>query len=477
MRKILPILWIVLFLAESAAAIIIRHDVEDSQYRKLGETYSSSTAYLRGCAATLIAPTWLLTAAHCVDGRGGELFDVRHLEERYRIADISLHPNYDDNNDEVFDLALIQLKDAIHDGHPAELYRGTDELDKDVVFVGRGVFGNGREGLLARDRVERGATNTVLTVSPQLIGFRFNKPEKATELEGISARGDSGGPAFIIVDSKRYVAGVSSWQEGNGLREGTYDVFEYYTRVSSHIDWLEKTMRETQPATLPSHPIIDAMSSGSLAQLEPIARADKGWATDGAVLSEAFYQAVANDRLDLARHLLTYSPSLELVRIHRMSIFDYALDRGRVEFFDTLLGKLTEGTDLSGGATVPLLVSRLEDDQEIMTRIELVLAKGADINAAASGETALLSAGWREPSLPLMKFLIERGADVNFANRNGDTALIDAAEMGKVDVLNLLLVHGAKPRHQNKRGETALDVAKKHGQEAIVETLRARGGL
>ena len=475
MKKIIPALLIFLFLADSAAAIIIRHDVDDSKYRELGKAYSPSTAYIRGCAATLISPTWLLTAAHCVAGRVDDLFFVRHLESRYRIAGISLHPSYDDDNDEVFDIALIQLKDAIQDGHPVELYKSKDELDKEVIFVGRGVFGNGQEGLLARDHIERGATNTVLSISPQLIGFRFNKPEKATELEGISSRGDSGGPAFIEIDSKRYVAGVSSWQDGNGLQEGTYDVFEYYTRVSSHVDWLEKTMQETEPAKIPAHPILDAIHAGSPEQLEGAARVDRDWLTDGSILSEAFYQVVAAERLDLAELLLTHDLSIGSVRIHRKSIFDYALDQGQIDLFDTLMGKkqLIEKVDLSDSLAVPLLVSRLEDDQEIIERIELVLAKGADINASASAETALLSAGWRKQSLPLMKFLIEHGADVNYANHNGDTALIDAAELGKVGSMKLLLAHGANPKHKNKRAETALDVAKKHDQKEIIELLQS----
>ncbi|MEO1082701.1 MAG: trypsin-like serine protease, partial [Acidobacteriota bacterium] len=475
MNKIIPVLLVCLFLAESTAAIVIRHDVEDSEYRDLGRAYSPSTAYIRGCAATLIAPTWLLTAAHCVAGRVDDLFLIRHLESRYRIAGISLHPSYDDDNDEIFDIALIQLQDAIHGGQPVELYKGTDELDKEVVFVGRGVFGNGREGLIDRDHLERGATNTVLVVSPQLIGFRFNKPERATALEGISARGDSGGPAFIEIDSKRYVAGVSSWQERNGLREGTYDVFEYYTRVSSHIDWLKKTIRETEPAELPVHPILDAIKAGSLEQLKRAARADGKWSTDGAILSEAFYQVTETERLDLAEHLLAYDVSIGAVWINKKSIVDYALAQGWIDFFDTLMGEdqLSEEISLADSSAVQLLVSSLEEEQEITQRIELVLAKGADINASVSGETALLSAGWSKQSLPLMKFLIENGADVNFANRNGDTALIDAAELGKVETLKLLLAHGANPKHKNRRSETALDVAKKHDQKEAIKLLQS----
>jgi hypothetical protein len=50
-------------------------------------------------------------------------------------------------------------------------------------------------------------TLVLLTViESQVVGFTFNKPEPATELEGISSRGDSGGPAFIESGSNLYSA-------------------------------------------------------------------------------------------------------------------------------------------------------------------------------------------------------------------------------------------------------------------------------
>jgi secreted trypsin-like serine protease len=63
-------------------------------------------------------------------------------------------------------------------------------------------------------------------------------------LEGISGPGDSGGPALIGRNNELYIVGISSNQEGEGHKKGTYGVIEYYTRISSYYNWLVKTMKQ-----------------------------------------------------------------------------------------------------------------------------------------------------------------------------------------------------------------------------------------
>jgi secreted trypsin-like serine protease len=87
----------------------------------------------------------------------------------------------------------------------------------------------------------------------------FRKPDdpRTTPLEGISGPGDSGGPAFITVNGKPCIAGVSSNQRielsgpppkdgspgGNGEDvQGRYGVTEVYTRVSKYVSWIRQTM-------------------------------------------------------------------------------------------------------------------------------------------------------------------------------------------------------------------------------------------
>jgi hypothetical protein len=73
--------------------------------------------------------------------------------------------------------------------------------------------------------------------------FTFDSPDSsnATDLEGISGPGDSGGPAYIKRDGILYVIGVSSGQDSRPSKthkQGSYGVFEYYVRVSHFSDWI-----------------------------------------------------------------------------------------------------------------------------------------------------------------------------------------------------------------------------------------------
>lgn len=453
----------------SANAIIIRHDVDDVKYHQLGEEYSLSLAYVGGCAATLIDSTWLLTAAHCVKGKEDNFFTARHHGSVYRIEKIFVHPHFDRENDEANDIALVQLKDPITTGRPAKLYSAEDEKGKPVIFVGRGTYGNGREGLLKDDDIQRGATNTIISVSDQVIGFTFNSGDDATKFEGISSRGDSGGPAFITLDSKLYVAGVSSYQVKVGLKEGTYGVMEYYTRVSTHLNWLKKVLKNTQAVSRPKHLIIEGVKSNDLPQVKQLV--DKGVLKNDEILNEAFYQSVVLNRIEVMEELIKQREVIERVTINHSSLFEFALSYNRKDYFDKLLEKtrLDKNIHKQASAVFPLLIAKYSHDKTLIKRVKLVLNQGANINArTSSGDTALIITGWKTKNLKLVRYLVDNGANMNIANNNGDTPLMDAAYLGKTSILAFLLESGADTTLTNRRGKTALDLAQgKKNKEAI----------
>jgi ankyrin repeat protein len=454
----------------SANAIVIRHDISDQKYIKLGQQYRASIVQIEGCTGTLIDKYWLLTAAHCAAGREDQLFRAGHLDQTYRIESITIHPNYNAHDVSAYDIALIQLKEPITNGKPAKLYPFNNEKGKQVVFVGNGVFGNGRDGLIRQDFTLRGATNTIVELTDKTIGFTFDSPQNATVLEGISGPGDSGGPAFVTIDSQLYVVGVSSHQVINSFDEAHYGVNEYYTRVSTFFQWVTSVIENTDHALPPpSHLVIDAIKANNRERL--VESIDNEVVINLPIMNEALYQSVVLNRIDLAKLLISKGVETKCISIFNMSLFEFSLLNGRNDFFEMLLNGVKSAENLHGSEStiLPLLIASFSDDPELLNKVKRAVSQGANINAKDnSGNTALLLAGWSTDNILLIRYLIESGANINESNKNGDTALMDAAYLDKPELLRYLLLSGADPSLKNLNGNSAMDLATNNSNRELI---------
>lgn len=113
-----------------------------------------------------------------------------------------------------------------------------------------GDWGTGMTGPQKWDKITRAATNSIDQVEPHWVCFTFDAPgsANATELEGISGPGDSGGPAFVDINGKRFLVGVSSFQKGKDrFGKGRYGVTEYYARVSNYHKWISTVINNYSP--------------------------------------------------------------------------------------------------------------------------------------------------------------------------------------------------------------------------------------
>jgi D-alanyl-D-alanine carboxypeptidase len=227
-------------LAAQAEAIIIRHDREDAKYLELGARFPEVGFIGRDGEGTLVAPQWVLTAAHVARGIPPNLRRVIFEDVDYQIAEVFIHPDWKGRGPH--DIALLRLSEPVKGVTPAALYTGTDEAGRIVTFVGRGDTGTGLTGPKLADKKKRGATNKVDAADANWLYFTFDDPATATDLEGISGPGDSGGPALLEINGKRYVAGVSVWGNPGKQGRGTYGAKEGYTRVSSHHEWIAATL-------------------------------------------------------------------------------------------------------------------------------------------------------------------------------------------------------------------------------------------
>jgi hypothetical protein len=229
------------FGADAASAILIRHDREDAKYRALGDRYAAVGRLGRAGAGTLVAASWVITAAHVAVGmRRDTPFEIGG--EAYPIVARVPHPRWTEMGPH--DIALVQLERPVTGITSMALYAGRDEEGKDVVFVGFGGTGTGLSGPRSEeDGAKRGATNRVDRATENWIEFTFDAPPGGTDLEGISGPGDSGGPAIIEVSGVPHVAGVSIWGQPGARGRGTYGAREGYTRVSSYVTWIGETLR------------------------------------------------------------------------------------------------------------------------------------------------------------------------------------------------------------------------------------------
>ena len=233
--------------------IVVRHDKPDNEFLvhqkefpnvvQLNLKDATGIVQMEG---TFIRKDWIITAAHGLNSVD-ENQNIKLFDSLYNIKEIAVYPEFEGFE---HDIALIQIDREVSTIYPTPLYKETNELNQLVTIVGRGWSGTGKTGLIRNDQKFRRATNKIDSVSTNWIKFRFDEPENpnATEFEGISGSGDSGGPAFITYNGQSFLAGVSSNQlnEQIGIKEGHYGVIEYYTKVSFYVDWIENVINGKQ---------------------------------------------------------------------------------------------------------------------------------------------------------------------------------------------------------------------------------------
>lgn len=252
-----------------AYAIVTRHDVDDSKYR-VAATEFPALADLPGEGhGVLIAPQWVVTAAHAVTWQteikqivlNGKARDVEKvivhsgykklpkdlIDQAVKTGDATRIVDFLASQD---DIALIKLAAPVSDVIPSKLFSGNDELGKTVELLGKGATGTGLAGqdVNASHRADlRRAYNKIVDVKDRWICYVFDKPPSGLAIEGISGDGDSGGPVLIKVDGKWQLAGLASWKKHGQdnaliLHAGFYGQKNYNVRISHYTGWIEDQM-------------------------------------------------------------------------------------------------------------------------------------------------------------------------------------------------------------------------------------------
>ncbi len=250
MLKILSCIAVALAMTP-AHALLIRGDRDDAEYLELATRYGSSVMLDApdGGEGVLIAPRWVLTAAHIAKA----LQQVKPMPKLvfagrgHEIESVFIHPDW--NGGAPADLALVLLRGPVKAIAPTPIYRASDEAGKPVVIVGHGYTGRIGEKPLAGnrwDRRKRAAINTVDRVAPRTLELHIKGGDDASDLQGAATPGDGGGPAFIETPEGLFVAGIGCATEdtnADGIVGNVGDQ-EIYARVSAFAAWIEAAMLE-----------------------------------------------------------------------------------------------------------------------------------------------------------------------------------------------------------------------------------------
>ena len=258
---------LLLLAALDAEAIVIRDDVPDREYRMADLDFPALADLPGEGHGVLIAPHWVVTAAHAVDWQSA-VTTVTLVGTPRAVRRIIVHPGYqappeamvhaaiksgDWNAFFAFlvasdDLALIELAEPANDIAPAPLFRGP-ALGREVRILGRGATGNGIAGrpLHGPSRIElRQGFNVISLAEGRWIGYRFDPPPYAHPLEATTGSGDSGGPLLVKDDGEWQLAGIAAWGRaevvGTEVRPGRYGETSYGVRLAHYADWIDSTM-------------------------------------------------------------------------------------------------------------------------------------------------------------------------------------------------------------------------------------------
>lgn len=251
-----------------AAAVVIRHDVDDTKYRIPAREFPALVDMPGEGHGSLIAPQWAVTAAHALPQHSKLKHIVINGLPR-EVERVIVHPGYKTLPQALIDqatasgeamlivvflassddIALIKLSQPVVDVAPVALYRGGDEAGQLIKLIGKGATGTGDTGHDPNgpNRTElRRAFNTVTSAYDRWLCYVFDAPPSALPLEGVLGNGDSGGPVLVESGAQWLLAGLGSWKvvQGNVLtaRPGRYGQVACNVRLSHYSGWIDSTM-------------------------------------------------------------------------------------------------------------------------------------------------------------------------------------------------------------------------------------------
>jgi hypothetical protein len=259
-----------------ANAGISRHDrpleyhrqlATESRFQAAGAVDFGGNGFGSG---TLIAPGWLLTAAHGTELTTGSQVRFTVNGQTYNGVESYEHPLWMGTAriTEGYDVALVRLEEAVSGIVPAQIYRGPSIVGQQAMLVGAGLTGNGLLGQepgtlgtlhaglntidATADQISSAFPGAAFSSNGLVIDFDHplfpsqNRVGDATPLdrEFFPGQGDSGGAYWVQdADETWKVASIQSWGTLNqaGANFGQYGNMAISAKLYESIvlDWID----------------------------------------------------------------------------------------------------------------------------------------------------------------------------------------------------------------------------------------------
>ena len=206
-----------------------------------------------GCTGTLLDQNTVLTAAHCIPARGAiivafttnsrEVNSFTHPKARL-VRGVEVHPEAFLNAQKGLqknyaDLALLRFEGTVAPGYrPVQLLPQNRQLRNGMTAILAG-FG-------LTDGVRETSDDLLRKAAVSISNAQFSPTETLMdETKGRgSCRGDSGGPAFVVLNGATLQFGVLS--RGHNDPSNTCRGYSIYTNINAHMSWINAAKLKLQ---------------------------------------------------------------------------------------------------------------------------------------------------------------------------------------------------------------------------------------